>query len=90
VCATHHGVLSPLLLGAGVHVTVDHFVGLLAAERYSAPSVWHLSASSCIFLVAVLAKCEKSTVWTSLKKSSKVQGRIEVKLLFFKKLHTMF
>jgi hypothetical protein len=40
--ATYFCLFSPLLLGAGAHVVVGHFENLLAAERHTAPSVWHL------------------------------------------------
>jgi hypothetical protein len=57
--ATYHGLLSPLLLGAGDCVAVGHFAGLLATERRAALSVWYLvGVSSRIFVVVVLAKCE--------------------------------
>jgi hypothetical protein len=57
--ATYHGLLSPLLLGAGAHVAIGHFAGLLSAEKRAAPSVWYLSASSSIFVFVVLANSEK-------------------------------
>ena len=59
VGAIYHGLLSPLLLGAGAHVAVGHFAGLLAAERRAAPSVRHLSALLSIFVFVVLAKSEE-------------------------------
>ena len=37
--ATNHALFSPLLLGAGKHVAIGHFAGLLVAERLSAPSM---------------------------------------------------
>jgi hypothetical protein len=41
-------------------------------------------------LLSVRRTVKNSTVWTSLKKSSKEQGRIEVKLLTLKYLYTCF
>ena len=57
--ATYHGLLSPLLLGAGAHDTVGHFAGLLAAVRLTVPSVLHLGVSSGVFVVFILTKCEE-------------------------------
>jgi hypothetical protein len=37
VGATCHGQLSPLLLGAGEHVALGHYAGVLAAGRRDAP-----------------------------------------------------
>ena len=56
--ATYYGLLSQLLLEAGVHVTVGHFLVLLLAERRTAPSVWHLNVRRAFFVVVVLAKRE--------------------------------
>jgi hypothetical protein len=62
--ATYHGLLSPLLLGAGARVSVGHFAGLLAAKRRTAPSVWHLSA-----LPSSLCCCRFSSQVNTLPKA---------------------
>jgi hypothetical protein len=89
VGATYHGLLSPLLLGAGAHVAPSNFAGLQEAEEFAATSAWHLSVSS-IFFVIILESVKNSHAWTFLKKISKVEFRIEVKFLALKKVYERF
>jgi hypothetical protein len=71
--------LSPLLLGAGAHVAVGHFAGLLAAELYCRSVGVASERFVEYFAMLPFKRCVKnSTVQSSLKKSSKEQRRLEV------------
>ena len=86
-----HALRSPLHLGAGAQVTLNNFAGLLVAEKRAAPSIWHLCVSWFILLLLPFCRSVKnSTVWTSLARSFKVHGRIEVKLSTFKRAAQKF
>ena len=85
---TSHGLICPLLLGAGAHVCCRPFrvfAGGRKACRFFGV------ASGCfvkyILLLPFWRSAKKSTVWTSLRKSSKEKEQIEVKLLTSKKLY---